>query len=109
MCVFIDTLCQCCEIFRGLFYRNLFENLVKYNTSEVTRLLKEEPVSESLNDSVFQWEFDGEDKLSSSYAQIQRKTIVEQPRSLGARPKDSIKSGGARDNSVLQKKAGLSS
>ena len=84
MCGIFDFMCQCCEIFRRLWYRDMFENLLKYNQEEMNSLWKADPVDDFLEYSNFKWNFDdGEDLLKTSFHTEQE--VTHSPPSLEKR------------------------
>jgi hypothetical protein len=96
---FTAFLCMCCDNLRSLYYKDMFSNLVKYNSSEITRLVGSEPEDELIADSI-NWRFD-EEAESQIPALPAKEVVVEQPRSLGARPKDrAVQDSAVPDNAV---------
>lgn len=84
MCGILDFMCQCCEIFRRLWYRDMFENLLKYNQEEMNSLWKADPVDDFLENSIFKWNFDdGEDLFETSFHTEQE--VTHSPPSLEKR------------------------
>jgi len=76
MCGVMSFLCKCCDIFRSLYYKDLYENLVKYNGEKVNTLVRGEQVDD-LDNSGFKWEFDTNSiDLESGQVQISERTEV---------------------------------
>jgi hypothetical protein len=74
-------LCMCCDNLRSLYYKDMFSNLFKYNSSEITKLIG------------------SESQIPPLPAKME--VVVEQPRSLGARPKDrAVQDNAVPDNAV---------
>jgi hypothetical protein len=96
-------LCMCCDNLRSLYYKDLFCNLVKYNSSEITKLIGSEPEDELIADSI-NWRFDEDVESQIPPLPAKMEVIVEQPRSLGARPKDrAAQDNAAEDNAAPDK------
>jgi hypothetical protein len=96
-------LCMCCDNLRSLYYKDLFSNLVKYNSSEITKLIGSEPEDELIADSI-NWRFDEDVESQIPPLPAKMEVIVEQPRSLGARPKDrAAQDNAAQDNAAPDK------
>jgi hypothetical protein len=94
-------LCMCCDNLRSLYYKDMFSNLVKYNSSEITRLIGSEPEDELIADSI-NWRFDEEVEFQIPPLPAKMEVVVEQPRSLGVRPKDrAVQDNAVPDNAVL--------
>jgi hypothetical protein len=98
-------LCMCCDNLRSLYYKDLFSNLVKYNSSEITKLIGSEPEDELIADSI-NWRFDEDVESQIPPLPAKMDVIVEQPRSLGARPKDrAAQDNAAQDNAAPDNKS----
>jgi hypothetical protein len=98
---FTAFLCMCCDNLRSLYYKDMFSNLVKYNSSEITRLVGSEPEDELIADSI-NWRFDEEAESQIPALPAKKEAVVvDQPRSLGARPKDrAVQDSAVPDNAV---------
>ena len=89
-----DFMCQCCELFRGLYYRDMLDNLVKFNDLDMSKLIKDDP-EEDIFDDKFKWEFDEKEESITPPVPVKEAAITEQPKSLGTGLEDSVASHGA--------------